>query len=74
MQQVSEICQNTGHLQIVFEYCGMAQGKIDGAEALTLVDLMEALDEDENSLFFDVKVDELSRHRLHWRSKQQLLD
>lgn len=33
MQQVSEICQNTGHLQIVLEYCGMAKGKIDGAEA-----------------------------------------
>ena len=74
MQQVSEICQNTGHLQIVMEYCGLAQGKIDGADGKTVDDLMEALVQDENSLFFDVKVDELSRHRLHWRSKQQLLD
>lgn len=44
---------------------GLEVGHFEGeTEGQVLDDLCEGLEEDEQSLFFDVKVDELSRHHL----------
>ena len=86
LQQVTYQCEDRVCLQVLLVYVAKVHphlqegliraGAVGTAEYETsgvLDDLKECLEEDENSLFFDVKVDELSRFRLQSNLRQALI-